>query len=229
MQPTPASYPGNRSDGLRRRRLARRLDCRWLYSAQALVSTLPLPPAACSHCLTLQHLPCFPILLPHRLPAPDVRIKPQTLRSPYRRDWQHVPRIHRLHMRRHHINLPRCVSFLAPSSRRVYRLHFVSSPVQSSRPFHLHPIHRAAFLRPHTTKSYRSLSPQGNATLNPIVRAFSKNAACEISPDCFGFFLAHSHHFSFGSATAIIHGITMVCRFVIPRVPSLSVIPNEAG
>src|SRR3954462_4571931 len=81
--------------------------------------------------------------------------------------------------------------------------------------------------RPHTTKSQRSLSPQGNATLNPIVVAFSKNAACEISPDFFGFLRTRSHHFSPASAIPLMYGIVMPCAprsvaFPVPNDPAHS-------
>src|ERR1039458_3412507 len=78
-----------------------------------------------------QHLPSLPILLAHRPAAPDVRIKSQALRRPHRRNRQQVPDIHRLHMRRHHINLLRRIPLLAPPPRRMHRLHFISPPVQS--------------------------------------------------------------------------------------------------
>src|SRR5579871_2203316 len=58
-----------------------------------------------------------------------------------------------------------------------------------------------------TMKSYRSLSPQGKATPNPIVRALSRNAACETSPNRFGYRLILFHHSPL-SASAINQGNT---------------------
>src|ERR1039458_1353070 len=67
---------------------------------------------------------------------------------------------------------PRCTQPPPPSSR----------PVAFTRPRSTPPPRPA-----HTTKLNFSLSPQGTANLNPKLCAFSKNAACDISPIRFGF------------------------------------------
>ena len=106
------------------------------------------------------HLPSLPILLPPRPPALDIRIEPQTPRPPHRRNRDQVPNIQRLHMRRHHINLPRRIPLLPTSSRRMHRLHLISPTMQPPRPLHLHPIHRPTRPSPHHKVIPLAVSPR---------------------------------------------------------------------
>src|SRR5579864_71252 len=146
----------------------------WLHEEGLGTSRLP---AGClilnARADTAQQIPRLPVLLPLRLPAPDIRIEPQTLRLSHCTNRQQIPDVQWLDMRRQHINLSRCVSFLALPACRMHRLHFISPPMQSPRGLHLHAKHPTV-LRPNNKVIAFAVSPGQRHTKSQTPRLRQK-------------------------------------------------------